>query len=341
MHQLIDELLQQPTYLRSLVEDYRSHNRTGAIRAMALPQHWTLTGMGASFHAAWIGSFYLNYLGIAAAAYESADLVNYDSPVLRDSSWKVYVSQSGSSGEITPFLDCLGQNAVLLSVTNNPASELAQRARWLLPMDAGDETLIASKTYINPVAILWLLGREAAGKWDGSEFNQLLDIANRVERVLAQAKDISDRMVDMFKDCNPVIFLGHGPHGVTARQAAMVMSEWAKLPALHAGTGAFRHGFIETVQPGIGVVIFAPGGQTSASSLDLADELAGYGARVLLVENGQLRQPDESKFSEEAVDEFLSPILDIIPIQLFADGLAKQRQIEPGFRYISKVVQRL
>ncbi len=341
MNRLIDELMQQPAYLRNLVEDYQRNNRIRDIRSIPLPPRWTLTGMGASFHAAWIGSFYLNSLGIPAGACETTDLMNYNRSVQKDSSWMVYVSQSGTSGEITPFLECLEPSEILLTISNNPVSELARRARWFLPMDAGDETLVASKTYINPIAILWLLAREAAGRWDGSEFSQLLDIANRVEHTLAETQAVAGRLVSTFEGCNPVLFLGHGPHGVTARQAAMVMSEWAKLPALYAGMGAFRHGFIEAIQPGFGVVIFAAPGQTSASSLDLAGELSQYGARVLLIENGRLRELDEPDSSEPAVDEFLSPILDIIPIQLYADGLAKHRQIEPGFRYISKVVQRL
>jgi glutamine---fructose-6-phosphate transaminase (isomerizing) len=338
---LLDELMQQPAGLRSLVEDYRSSGRIGDFCRAGLPPRWMLTGMGASFHAAWIGSFSLNDLGVEAAACESSDLVNYHRPRLKDAAWVVYVSQSGSSGEITPFLECLAPGKTLLALTNNPACELAQRGRWFLPMDAGEEDLIASKTYLNSLAVLWLLGRAAAGRWDGIEYSQLLDVADRVERILAQACEVSERMVELFKDCNPVIFLGHGPHGVTARQAAMVTSEWAKLPALHATIGAFRHGFIEAVQPGMGAVVFAAPGQTAASALDLADELHSYGARVLLVENGRLRSPGEPALTVPAVDEFLSPIVDIIPVQLFADGLAKQRQVEPGFRYISKVVQRL
>jgi glucosamine--fructose-6-phosphate aminotransferase (isomerizing) len=341
MNRLIDELMQQPTYLRSLVEDYRRNKRIGAIRSLALPPRWILTGMGASFHAGWIGSYYLNSLGIPASACETTDLMNYTHAVARTSAWTVYVSQSGSSGEITPFLESLPAADILLSITNNPLSELARRGSWFLPMDAGEETLVASKTYINPLAILWLLGREVSGKWDGSEYSQLLDVADRVERILAQAQAVAERMVSTLDDCSPVLFLGHGPHSVTARQSAMVLSEWAKLPALHAGVGAFRHGFIETIQPGFGVVLFAAPGQTAASSLDLANELSQYGARVLLVENGCLQELDEPISGEPAVDEFLSPILDIIPIQLYADGLAKERQIEPGFRYISKVVQRL
>lgn len=78
MNQLIDELMQQPTYVRSLVEDYRRNDRIREIRSMPLPQRWTLTGMGASFHTAWIGSFYLYSFGIPANPYETTDLMNHN-----------------------------------------------------------------------------------------------------------------------------------------------------------------------------------------------------------------------------------------------------------------------
>ena len=66
----------------------------------------------------------------------------------------------------------------------------------------------------------------------------------------------------------------------------MVVSEWAKVAALNAGIGAFRHGFIEHVQEGTGVVVFAAPGRTYDSACELAHELDGYGVNVLLVENG-------------------------------------------------------
>jgi hypothetical protein len=171
------------------------------------------------------------------------------------------------------FLDRLDARKTLVSITNNPASELARRARWFLPIDAGDENLVASKTYVNPLAILWLLARQAAGLWDGGEYDTLQAIADRAEQILTAGREIADRLADTFEPCSPLLFLGHGPHGVTARQAAMMMSEWAKLPALHAGIGAFRHGFIETVRPGFGVVIFAAPGCSWSSALELAGEL--------------------------------------------------------------------
>jgi hypothetical protein len=62
---------------------------------------------------------------------------------------------------------------------------------------------------------------------------------------------------------------------------------------------------------------------------------------VLVIENGHTRTLDEPPAADTTIDEFLSPIVDIIPAQLFADALARQRPAPPGFRYISKVITRL
>jgi glucosamine--fructose-6-phosphate aminotransferase (isomerizing) len=137
------------------------------------------------------------------------------------------------------------------------------------------------------------------------------------------------------------VFLGHGPHAATARQAAMILAERARVAALGTSVGAFRHGPIEVAQPGVGVVMFAGAGPAATSASALAAELREHGARVLLVDHGRTRGLDEPAGTPPEFDEYLAPILDIIPAQLFADALACERGIEPKFRYIGKVVTRL
>jgi fructoselysine-6-P-deglycase FrlB-like protein len=110
---------------------------------------------------------------------------------------------------------------------------------------------------------------------------------------------------------------------------------------LHYNAGAFRHGFIEIVEPGCGVVIITSPQPTASQAYTLARDLQNYGARLLLVENGLLRQPDEPGAQVEPVDEFLSPMVDIVPFQIYADALATQLGFGKGFRYISKVVTQL
>lgn len=332
---LFDELIDQPRALRELVDMYR---RNPGLLDFGAVEDWALTGMGASYHAALIGALFLRARGARAAAYETVDLFQYASPGAVGGQQMVYISQSGSSGEVGPFLDWIPERDRLAVITNHAESELAARAGRVLPMQAGLETLIAAKTYVNTLGILWLLARRWG--WDGSEFDQLAETARRAEDVFARAGEIRARFSAFYDPDQPLLFLGHGPHAVTARMAAMGMSEWAKVPALHAGSGAFRHGFIESVHPGQRVVIFAPPGRTQASALALAAELRGYGAEVLLIANGRLCEAGEIP-PPDGLDELLSPLLDIMPVQIAADELAKGLEIGPGFKYISKVVRQV
>ena len=219
----------------------------------------------------------------------------------------VYISQSGTSGEVIPLIERLQPNNRLVAITNNPCSDLARHAATVLPMCAGEEHLVASKTYANTLAILWLLARQAAGIFRPADYQALAHIADRLSQVLSQAAQIQQTMQALLDVSQPLLFTGHGPHAATSRQAAMLLSEWAKVPALNNRIGAFRHGFIEAVRPGYGVVIFSAPGPSFESARLLAVELVEYGARVLRIENGSLCAWDQPQQVLERVDEFISP----------------------------------
>ena len=335
---LIDELNQQPKALRDLVTTYFEGEKIPIFERLPEASSLLFTGMGASFHAGSIAALHMAKAGIDAQAIESADLLNYILPATLPGKAVIYISQSGASGEVNPILDRLNPHLPLVSLTNNLQSSLALQSQLVLPMVAGNEAWIASKTYLNSLAVVWLMARTLGGRLDGSERASLLEVADHVESILDGAKEVQARFLETFKVSPSLLFLGHGPHAITARESAMTMSEWAKLPALHSGIGAYRHGFIESIHPGQGVVVFAAPGMTHTSSLAVANELASYEAKVLVVENGRAVSPGERAQVDETFDEFLSPLLDILPVQLYSEALARELGIEPGFRHIHKVV---
>jgi glutamine---fructose-6-phosphate transaminase (isomerizing) len=340
---LHDELFQQPQALRNLVAFLRQMDDSFQETLGSVPSLPIFTGMGASYHTAWIAALHLNHLGRPALSYEASDLVNYAAktiPVYSPNTL-IYISQSGESGEVGQTLRTIPLTTRLIGLTNDPDSQLGRAASLLLPLHAGPEEWIASKTYLNTLALLWTINRHWTGTWVPEDFDRLEDVANRIEITLAAASSHTTRLMETFDPDRGILFLGHGPHAASARQAAMMLSEWAKVPAQSAGIAAYRHGFIESVAPGAGVILFAPPGQTHSSALTLASELKEYGAHVMLLQNGLLSSLDEPPAPTREMDEFLSPILDIIPIQLFAGALALSRHVEPGFRHIHKIVQKL
>src|SRR5690606_29158687 len=125
----------------------------------------------------------------------------------------------------------------------------------------------------------------------------------------------------------------------TARQGAMMMGEWVKRPAIAAGIGAFRHGLIEVADESCAVVVLGAGGATGRSTAALAAELAAYRTTVLAVSEGQVVAPDAP--AERHFRELLSPLLDVVPMQVFAKTLAQKLGLEPEFRRIAKVVRNI
>ncbi|HQV27795.1 MAG TPA: SIS domain-containing protein, partial [Thermoflexales bacterium] len=123
---ILDELYQQPQALRDMIGHYRVGGGA-ALRALgprpALP---IFTGLGASYHAAWIAALHLQHLGFPALSMETSDLVNYAPGLLQDRSTVVCISQSGASGEVAELAERLPSIARLIAITNHPASELGR-----------------------------------------------------------------------------------------------------------------------------------------------------------------------------------------------------------------------
>ncbi len=337
MTTFLESILQQPDALRALAGRYHA---TPFPPGLLEPGTLMLTGMGASFHAAAITAAGLREQGRLVHCLESTELLLMPSDALKAIDTLVFVSQSGNSAEIAPLSARLGVNTLLTGVTNDEQSLLAQRANIVLPLMAGEELWVATKTYVNALMVLWLLARQWGGAADGSELDAPGWLADRIDGALARRAQDVDLWMRTLGDARRLIFLGHGACALTARQSAMMCNEWPKQPAVAFSAGAFRHGPIEALEPGDGVVLFAAPGPAHAASLGLAAELKRHGARVLVVQQGRSSAPDDVR-AAEPLEANLAAALDVIPAQLFAEALARARGVPAGFRYISKVVSQL
>lgn len=336
MPDILSEILDQPRALRQLLDFYQEEKRLPVLEANSF---LIISGMGASFHAGAIAVQHLHSMGQPALAIEGTDLINYAFPLIQKASPLVYISQSGTSGEISPIINALPQSTELIAITNYTDSTLAKAAKVVLPLYSAGEEFIASKSYVNTLALLWLTCRNRIGVLNDSDFHTLYQVADQLESLLNNSQSVTN-LLESIETAKQIIFLGHGPHAITARQSAMILGEWTKTPAMYASVGSFRHGPMEIVQPGTLVIFFATG-KESRSSFSLAEELSQCGAACVMIYNGQTFPFGTEPIKTQEPDEFLSPILDVAPVQLLLVALAEKRKIPPGFRYIQKVVTNL
>ncbi len=333
-----DEIAQQPAALRRVLAYYAGGRMEHLVGYIGAPKRVLITGMGASFHAAIWASHLLQARGIWAIAIEASELLHFSRLLFDGNDCVIVISQSGASAEILPLLDIIPSGVRVIGVTNHPDGPLGAASAAVLPIEAGAEATVASKTYLNTLACLWLLV-EVWSPGEASDAAVLPRMAAAVDEIVEAHEAIGALWLERLSNAERLYFVGHGPHVATARQGAMMMGEWVKRPAIAAGIGAFRHGLIEVADERCAVVVLGAGGATGRSTAALSAELTTYGTTVLAVSEGQIVRPDAP--ARRHFRELLSPLLDVVPMQVFAETLARKLGLEPEFRRIAKVVRNI
>jgi glucosamine--fructose-6-phosphate aminotransferase (isomerizing) len=263
--------------------------------------------MGASLFAAIPLQYRLAEMGLRSTLVDSAELLHYQRPLCRDAV-VVLVSRSGDSAEVVALLDELG-DADTVGVTSVETGALARRARRVVIVRHDDDEMVAIQSYTGTVAALLMLGG--------------VNLDGAVERMHA-AVEAAFNWREFLEGAAVVHLMGRGPSCASCAEGALLFHETAKLPAVAAPAGLFRHGSIEIVDPSFRGILFAPPGRTRALNEALAGSIGAFGGRVHTIDCGA---PEDS-----------APLFEIVHVQLAAVQAAEMRGFEPGrFRYVSRV----
>ena len=337
----IDDVRQQPSVLRELVDAYRTSQAAVLGRAAALldgasGRPLLVVGMGSSLTAGRV----LPRDGRRVILLEDAgELLHYGLGMLGSVGAVLAISQSGRSYETVAVVDRIRASGIgipVVALVNDLASPLAVAADVALPLLAGSEANVASKTYVAAVAVLLMLD---AGGLEPGLAADMLRTADAMD-ALAAAPDAAAAAI-LLGGCASLCMVGRGPGLGTANYAALTTKECSAVPAEPLTGGAFRHGPMEIAGPQTGVVVIAPDGPTAALGAGLAGEtaalgsptwlLAGAGAPVPVGDNLLVtRLPD--------LPEPLAALAAIVPIQLAAAGIATAAGREPGLTIIATKV---
>jgi glucosamine--fructose-6-phosphate aminotransferase (isomerizing) len=354
MTTMLEEVLQQPAVLADVRKFYSS---LGAIPAKALrklvskwPPVVVFTGMGSSLFAAYPAQAYLTSLGIRALVWETAELLHHHLKVLRPDALVVAVSQSGETVEIRRLLDRLPPKVSVAATVNRPSSTLGKRGDLLLPMMAGHQSTISTKTYMCSVAVLMYLAFAIAGENPRSLTQALVQAIQAQERILEQHEAlVLPATVEFFGQPPYVALMSRGADLASVFQGALTLKEVARLAAEATSAAQFRHGPIEIVNPTHRYIIFAHDQRTSGGRrgstgqflLKLAEDIRLHGGRVLLITDLPRETATNLRLLRvEALRLGLGTLVDVLYIQLLAHELALRAGLEPGKFWIAEEVTR-
>ena len=335
------EILEQPDALDETISNLRHIHRE--LRPFAERLHCgsltqvVISGMGGSYSARYPSLIRLNGNGVAAFGINSAELLHYRLNVLNDRTLLLLVSQSGESVEVVHLAEAWKDRGALIALTNIGDSSLASMADLPIRFNAGDEETVSTKTYTCTLAALMLITGALAGEDVGRLIAQLEQGVQAIRSYLGDWEASSAALLRALSASISIVLLARGSSMASAATGALVLKEAAHLYAEGMNAAEYRHGPLEAAGPEWPAILFMPPGRTNPLMVRLAREILDCGNRVAVVGP---ECPDSRAFHLplRPLDESVSPLAEIVPIQTLAYQAAVQRGLEPGrFHRMGKI----
>jgi glucosamine--fructose-6-phosphate aminotransferase (isomerizing) len=276
------------------------------------------SGVGASAHALTPAVLALRAAKQRAFAISPGQLREARAAALGDAF--VLVSQSGASAEIVQALAHLG-GAPIVAVSAHGDSPLAEAAGAWLPLGPFPDTPVATLSYTATLQALGMLCGALLGTSSGWQ-----DVAELANNVLGRTEPVIRRIASGFASVVAIDAVGGGAAEASAGETALLAREGLRMPAVGMETREYLHGPLEAVNDGFGCVVFGRDREQ-----ELAAELTSFGANVTLITDElPAAAPGVHTIEIPHVPDLVAPILQILPVQLLIDHVARLRGLEIG-----------
>ncbi|RMG86420.1 MAG: SIS domain-containing protein [Chloroflexi bacterium] len=318
---LAQEIREQPTIIARLLSEQASaiQQVAEAIKQFA-PSMVCIAARGTSDNAARYAKYTLGaFAGLPVMLAAPSLHTIYQRPPKLDKALVIGISQSGQAADVLQVIrDAKAQGALTVGITNYEDSPIAQTADFHLALMAGEErSIAATKTYTAQLTLLAMLTAAVSGdeklKHDLSRLPQLVD------ETLALSEPIHD-WAERYRYMERFAVIGRGFNYCTAFEISLKVKELCYISANGYSEADFRHGPIATIQHGFPVMLVAPEGAMLPYMHDLTEKLCERGAECLIISSDTqiAKQATYHMPLPHHVPEWLSPIVSVIPGQIFA-----------------------
>ncbi|HLC40461.1 MAG TPA: glutamine--fructose-6-phosphate transaminase (isomerizing) [Methylomirabilota bacterium] len=299
-------------------------------------QRVVFVACGTSYHAAIVGRFMVERLAGLPAEMDIGSEFRYRDPLVGPETLIVALSQSGETADTLGAVKVAKQKgAPVIAITNVVGSALARDATGVLYTHAGPEIGVCStKTFTATLAACYLLalllGRErgAVSAEEGRKrIQELLEIPRLMETTLELDHQVAELARQLFHHQN-FLYLGRGVHYPIALEGALKLKEISYIHAEGYPAGEMKHGPIALIDEGMPVVALAPRDQSFDRMLGNIEEVRARDGKVIVVSHTgdqEIAKKASHVIAVPPAADLLSPILMVIPLQLFAYHVAVRR----------------
>jgi glutamine---fructose-6-phosphate transaminase (isomerizing) len=351
-HFMLKEINEQPLTVRNAL-------RTSPIyldlmaSAMSRAKRIFLLACGTSYHACLGASYaFANLAKIDVTPAIASEFIDGYGALIDADTVVLTVSQSGETADtLTAVRGAKDRGATILGVTNVMGSTLTRLADVYIGQNSGPEMgVAATKTFTAQYSVLIRIAVALArkrGTMSDNELQKLEEGFDRlpewISRTLLTQKDNVRRIVEKNSDKTSFCFLGRGVSVATALEGRLKLLELSYLPAIAYPAGESKHGFISVVEEGYPVLFIAPRDEAYSKIVGNVMEMKARHAYVVSLVEGNDGEvaglSDETIQMPSGIPPTLTPIVFILPLQLFAYSMAVTKGYDPDFpRNLAKSV---
>src|SRR6266567_6782875 len=354
-HFMLKEIFEQPKALRDTIAP-RVSLEPAEVRIaeeVRIPQselrelqRINIVASGTSRHAGIVGQHIFQELVRLPVEVDYASEFENRNPLIGRAELTIVITQSGETADTTGAQrEAKKKGSRTIAISNVLNSTIAREADGVLYTNAGPEISIAStKAFTAQMAVLFLLAAYIGSvREDLSEeqlrgwIEELLDLPRKADEVLKQAP-LCQRLAERFRKMEDFLFLGRAIHYPIAMDGALKLKEVSYVHAEGYPTGETKHGPNALIDEHLPLVMIATCDRNDPGSIlryekNLAN-IQGFRqqkARVIAVategDAAVEELADHTIFIPEA-PELLSPILEIVPLQLFAYHMAVRKGLD-------------
>lgn len=295
-----------------------------------------IVACGTAYHAGLVGKAAIEKMARIPVEVDVASEFRYRDPFVDESTLFIAISQSGETLDTLAALrEAKSKGARILSVVNVVGSSVARESDDVFYTWAGPEISVAStKAYTTQLMCMYLLalymGKEK-GTIDGTYYAKVIEelktIPEKLQHILDKEGDI-EKLADIFYKREQVFFIGRGPDSGVAYEGSLKLKEISYINSFAIAAGELKHGTIALIEDDTLVIALATQDALFEKMISNVEEIKARGARVIAIAkegNTEIeKKADIVIYIPQCMDE-LTPLLSVVPLQLFAYFVAKNR----------------
>ena len=302
-----------------------------------------IVACGTSWHAALAGKFMIERLAQIPVEVDYGSEFRYRDPIINKNTLVIAISQSGETADtLAAQREARLKGAKILAICNVVGSMLTREANGTIYTHAGPEIGVAStKAFTGQLTALTLTAlylAQVRGKLTPAlaqtMMQELTRIPHKIETILQRDPDVEELAKKFFRHSD-FLYLGRGIHYPIALEGALKLKEISYIHAEGYPAGEMKHGPNALIDENLPVVVIATRDEADAASMtryektvsNLQEVKARDGIVVTVVTEGDRLARGSSDHAIEipTAPELLSPILEIVPLQLLAYHIAVRR----------------